>query len=42
VRGDNHLDAGCPDGGEQLANVLAQADGFGDLPQSRIDLAIVG
>jgi hypothetical protein len=42
VRGDDDLEAGRPDGREQLPDVLAQADGFGDFPQPRVDLAAVG
>jgi hypothetical protein len=42
VRGDDDPEAGRPDGDEQLPDVLAQADRFGDLPQPRVDLAVVG
>jgi hypothetical protein len=40
VRGDNDLDARRPGGGQQLPDVLAQADGLGHFPQARIDLAV--
>jgi hypothetical protein len=42
VRGDDDLDARRPDRGEQVADVLVQADGFGHFSQPRIDLAVVG
>jgi len=35
VRGDNDLDARRPRGGQQLPDVLAQADRLGDFPQPR-------
>ena len=42
VRGDDHLDASGPRAGQQLADVLMQANGFGDLPQPRVDQAVLG
>jgi hypothetical protein len=36
------LEARRPAGREQLPDVLAQADGFGDFPQPGVDLAVVG
>jgi hypothetical protein len=39
VRGDEDRYAGGADTGEQVAQVLPQPDGFGDLPDPRPDLA---